>query len=46
VLALPAETLAWLVLAACEALAYEPPSAAPDRVRLLLELTGRAAPPA
>jgi hypothetical protein len=46
VLALPAETLAWLVLAACEALAYEPPSAAPDRVRLLLELTGRGAPPA
>jgi Flp pilus assembly protein CpaB len=45
-LALPAETLAWLLLAACESLAHEPPSAAADRLRLLLELTGRAAPPA
>jgi hypothetical protein len=44
-LPLPAETLAWLVLAACESLAHEPPSAAADRLRLLLELTGRAAPP-
>jgi hypothetical protein len=35
--ALPAESLAWLVLAACEALADEPPQAAPDRVRLLAE---------
>jgi hypothetical protein len=35
--ALPAESLAWLVLAACEALADEPPHAAPDRVRLLAE---------
>jgi hypothetical protein len=34
---LPAESLAWLVLAACEALADEPPHAAPDRVRLLAE---------
>jgi hypothetical protein len=33
--ALPAESLAWLVLAACEALADEPPQAAPDRLRLL-----------
>jgi len=33
-------THAWLVLAACEALAQEPPSAVPDRVRALAELTG------
>jgi hypothetical protein len=45
-LALPAETLAWLLLAACESLAHEPPSAAADRLRLLLQLTGRAIPPA
>jgi hypothetical protein len=45
-LPLPAETLAWLLLAACESLAHEPPSAVADRLRLLLELTGRAAPPA
>ena len=38
---LPAEPLAWLVLAACEALADEPGEAAPDRVKLLAEwLTG------
>ena len=38
---LPAESLAWLVLAACEALADEPPHAAPDRLKLLAEwLTG------
>ena len=37
----PAEPLAWLVLAACEALADEPREAAPDRVKLLAEwLTG------
>ena len=35
-------THAWLVLAACEALAHEPPSAVPDRVRALAELTGSA----
>jgi hypothetical protein len=35
--ALSAESLAWLVLAACEALADEPPQAAPDRLRLLAE---------
>jgi hypothetical protein len=46
VLALPAETLAWLLLAACESLAHEPPSAAADRLRLLLHLTGRMTPPA
>jgi hypothetical protein len=37
----PAEPLAWLVLAACEALADEPREAAPDRVKLLADwLTG------
>jgi hypothetical protein len=34
-----ADTRAWIVLAACEALAHEPPSAVPDRVRALAELT-------
>ena len=43
-LTLPADTLAWLLLAACESLAHEPPSAAADRLRLLLQLTGRSAP--
>ena len=39
--ALPAEPLAWLVLAACEALADEPREAAPDRLKLLAQwLTG------
>jgi len=33
------ETRAWIVLAACEALAHEPPSAVPDRIRALAELT-------
>jgi hypothetical protein len=42
-LALPVDTLAWLLLAACESLAHEPASAAADRLRLLLELTGRGA---
>ena len=38
---LPADSLAWLVLAGCEALAHEPREAAPDRVKLLAEwLTG------
>jgi hypothetical protein len=46
VLGLPAETLAWLLLAACESLAHEPPSAAADRLRLLLQLTGRGTLPA
>jgi hypothetical protein len=32
---LPPESLAWLVLAACEALAHEPRGAAPDRLKLL-----------
>jgi hypothetical protein len=35
---LPADALAWLVLAGCEALAHEPPAAVGDRVRLLLAL--------
>ena len=36
-------TLAWLLLAACEAMAYEPPSAVADRLRTVLELSGHAA---
>jgi hypothetical protein len=36
------DTLAWLLLAACESLAHEPPSAVDDRVRALLVLTGHA----
>lgn len=36
-----AETLAWLWLAACEALPHEPPDAVPDRVHALVRfLTG------
>jgi len=42
-LGLPPDTLAWLLLAACEAIAYEPPSAVADRVRTVLELSGCAA---
>ena len=38
------DTLAWLLLAACEAIAHEPPSAVADRVRIVLELSGHAAP--
>jgi len=38
------DTLAWLLLAACEAIAHEPPSAVADRVRTVLELSGHAAP--
>ena len=38
---LPADSLAWVVLAGCEALADEPRGAAPDRLRLLADwLTG------
>ncbi|MBI4271338.1 MAG: hypothetical protein HY615_13470 [Candidatus Rokubacteria bacterium] len=37
----PPDALAWLLLAACEAVAWEPPSAAADRTRTLLELAGR-----
>jgi len=38
---LPTDTLAWVLLAACEALADEPLQAAPDRLRALEEwLTG------
>jgi hypothetical protein len=42
--ALAPDTLAWLLLAACESMAYEPPSAVPDRVRTVLELSGHASP--
>jgi len=37
------DMLAWLLLAACEAIAHEPPSAVADRVRIVLELSGHAA---
>jgi hypothetical protein len=40
------ETRSWLILAACEAMALEPPAAVADRLRALLELTGCAADPA
>ncbi len=43
-LGLAPDTLAWLLLAACEAMAHEPPSAVTDRVRTVLELSGHAAP--
>jgi hypothetical protein len=43
-LGLAPDTLAWLLLAACEAIAHEPPSAVADRVRIVLELSGHAAP--
>ena len=36
------DTLAGLLLAACEAMAHEPPSAVADRVRTVLELSGHA----
>jgi hypothetical protein len=39
-LGLAPDTLAWLLLAACEAIAHEPPSAVADRVRTVLELSG------
>jgi len=35
-----ADTRAWLLLAAAEAIAQEPPAAAADRLRMLLEMTG------
>ncbi len=38
-----AETRSWLILAAGEAIALEPPSAVADRLRALLELNGYAA---
>jgi hypothetical protein len=40
-----ADTRAWLVLAACEAIAHEPPAAGADRLRALLELTGQETDP-
>ena len=33
------DTLAWLLVAACESIAHEPPSAVADRVRAILELS-------
>jgi hypothetical protein len=45
-LAVDPDTRAWLLLAACEALAYEPASAVADRVRMLFEITGAGAAPA
>jgi len=44
VVGLAPDTLAWLLLAACEAFAHEPPSAVADRVRAVLELSGYAVP--
>ena len=38
------DTLAWLLLAGAEAICQEPPSAAADRLRALLELAGHAEP--
>ena len=43
--ATPAEMLAWLLLAAAEALALEPPSAVADRLKALTVLTGREVAP-
>jgi hypothetical protein len=40
----PPEMLAWLLLAGAEALAKEPPSAVPDRLKALATLAGAAAP--
>lgn len=40
-----ADLRAWLILAACEAIAQEPPSAGADRLRALLELTGQEPDP-
>jgi len=39
------DTLAWLLLAGVEALAKEPASAVPDRLKVLASLTGREAVP-
>ena len=41
----PADARAWLLLAACEAIAQEPPAAGVDRLRALLELTGQETDP-
>jgi hypothetical protein len=41
----PADTRASLLLAACEAIAHEPPAAGVDRLRTLLELTGQPTDP-
>jgi hypothetical protein len=39
-------TLAWLVLAGCEALAFEAPDAVPDRLAALAAFIRRGGPPA
>jgi hypothetical protein len=41
----PADARASLLLAACEAIAHEPPAAGVDRLRALLELTGQETDP-
>ena len=41
----PADARASLLLAACEAIAQEPPAAGVDRLRALLELTGQETDP-
>ncbi len=38
------DLLAWILLAACEALAHEPPQAVTERVIALLDLVGHASP--
>lgn len=42
----PAATLAWLVIAACEALVHEAPDAVPDRLAALTAFIRRAGPSA
>ncbi len=37
------DILAWLLLAACESIAHEPPSAVAERVGAILEITGHGA---
>lgn len=37
------DTLAWLLLVACESIAHEPPAAVADRVHAILELSGHGA---
>ena len=37
------DTLAWLLLAACESIAHEPPSAVSERVSAIFELSGHGA---
>ena len=37
-----ADTLAWVLLAGCEAIAHEPPGGAPERIKMLLTIAGAA----